>query len=184
MLQGARAKEDPDAEDQEDPRGRVPLVKRFPFSEAKYLEDTNECLDIWRMGKDARSLSAREQETLRRRVVAAVSESMTHAAAAQKFGIARPTVTKWVSKQERYGPDALATRPRGRRRGTGRITSSVASWVVSTLKVERANPHQPSTDPQLPWTRARIRRLIRQRGLFVSVWTVGRWLQKRGIRLR
>jgi hypothetical protein len=63
---------------------------------------------------DARSLPAAAQEDLRRRTVSAVLKGMTHAEAAQVFGVARPTVTRWVTEYRQGGAKALKAKRRGR----------------------------------------------------------------------
>src|SRR2546428_11074966 len=64
--------------------------------------------------EDARSLSAKAQEALRRRVVQAVREGLTQAEAARLFGVARGTVNGWMGLWEREGSPALKARRRGR----------------------------------------------------------------------
>src|SRR5437016_7880401 len=53
--------------------------------------------------EDARSLSAKAQEALRRLVVQAVREGLTQAEAARLFGVARGTVNGWMGLWEREG---------------------------------------------------------------------------------
>src|SRR2546428_714452 len=64
--------------------------------------------------EDARSLSAKAQEALRRLVVQAVREGLTQAEAARLFGVARGTVNGWMGLWEREGSPALKARRRGR----------------------------------------------------------------------
>src|SRR2546426_2879948 len=64
--------------------------------------------------EDARSLSAKAQEALRRRVVQAVREGLTQAEAARLFGVARGTVNGWMGLWEREGSPGLKAGRRGR----------------------------------------------------------------------
>src|SRR5437764_12316242 len=67
------------------------------------------------MGKqDARSLPAEAQEDLRRRVVEAVQKGLSQTEAAQVFGLARGTVSRWMGLVKRVERRALKARPRGR----------------------------------------------------------------------
>ena len=64
---------------------------------------------------DARKLDVSTQEALRRRAVRLVEEkACTHQYAADAVGVARQTVSKWVSACRRGGPSALQSRKRGR----------------------------------------------------------------------
>src|SRR2546425_4268240 len=64
--------------------------------------------------EDARSLSAKAQEALRRLVVQAVREGLTQAEAARLFGVARGTVNGWMGLWEREGSPGLKAGRRGR----------------------------------------------------------------------
>src|SRR2546427_757438 len=61
--------------------------------------------------EDARSLSAKAQEALRRLVVQAVREGLTQAQAARLFGVARGTVNGWMGFWEREGSPTLSAGP-------------------------------------------------------------------------
>ncbi len=130
------------------------------------------------MTTDARSLPAAAQEDLRRRTVKAVRDGMTHVEAARVFGMARPTVTKWVTQYTRRGAQALKAQRRGRPPGTQLAPHQAALTV--RLITDRC-PDQLRL-PFALWTREAVQQLLAERfGLRVSVWTVGRYLQRWGL---
>ncbi len=127
---------------------------------------------------DARSLPAAAQEDLRRRTVRAVRLGMTHAEAAQVFGVARPTVTRWVGGYQRGGAKALKAKRRGRP-PQSQLAPHEAATIVRLI-LGRC-PDQLRL-PFALWTREAVQRLLAERcGLAVSVWTVGRYLQRWGL---
>ena len=126
---------------------------------------------------DARSLPAAAQEDLRRRTVNAVLKGMTHAEAAQVFGVARPTVTRWVTEYRQGGAKALKAKRRGRPPAS-RLAPHEAALVVRLI-LGRC-PDQLRL-PFALWTREAVQQLLADRcGLQVSVWTVGRYLKRWG----
>src|SRR5437588_7812131 len=87
------------------------------------------------MGKqDARSLPAEAQEDLRRRVVEAVQKGLSQTEAAQVFGLARGTVSRWMGLVERAG-----RRARGAR-GVGGSTASQQSGHFHRPRGDRLSP--------------------------------------------
>ena len=127
---------------------------------------------------DARALPAAAQEDLRRRTVKAVRDGMTHTEAARVFGVARPTVTKWATAYETAGAPALKAKRRGRPPGTQLAPHQAALTV--RLITDRC-PDQLRL-PFALWTREAVQQLLAERfGLAVSVWTVGRYLQRWGL---
>ena len=127
---------------------------------------------------DARALPAAAQEALRRRTVKAVRDGMTHAEAARVFGVARPTVTKWVSQYDTGGTRALKAKRRGRPPGT-QLASHEAALTVRLITGRC--PDQLRL-PFALWTREAVQQLLAERfGLAVSVWTVGRYLARWGL---
>ena len=129
--------------------------------------------------KDARSLSPDAQEDLRRRAVKAVIESgMRQTQAAQVFGIARPTVNRWVGEYRTQGASALASKKRGRPKRS-RLAGHQAALAVRLI--EGRCPDQLKL-PFALWTREAVVGLLAQRfGLSVSVWTAGRYLSRWGL---
>jgi len=127
---------------------------------------------------DARSLPAAAQEDFRRRTVNAVLKGMTHAEAAQVFGVARPTVTRWVTEYRQGGAKALKAKRRGRPPAS-RLAPHEAALVVRLI-LGRC-PDQLRL-PSALWTREAVQQLLADRcGLQVSVWTVGRYLKRWGL---
>jgi len=127
---------------------------------------------------DARALPAAAQEDLRRRTVKAVRDGMTHAKAARVFGIARPTVTRWVTAYETSGAPALKAKRRGRPPGT-QLALHPAALTVRLITTRC--PDQLRL-PFALWTREAVQQFLAERfGLAVSVWTVGRYLQRWGL---
>ena len=131
------------------------------------------------MGKqDARSLSAEGQEDLRRRVVEAVQKGLSQTEAAQVFGLARGTVSRWMGLVERIGRRALKARRRGRPPVSRLAPHQAATTVRHILS---GCPDQLSM-PFALWTREAVQELLsRKFDLQVSVWTVGRYLRAWGL---
>ncbi len=127
---------------------------------------------------DARSLPAAAQEDLRRKTVTAVLHGMTHAEAARVFGVARPTVTRWLSAYRQEGAKTLRAKRRGRP-PQSRLAPHAAALVVRLI-LGRC-PDQLRL-PFALWTREAVQQLLADKvGLHVSVWTVGRYLQRWGL---
>jgi transposase len=131
------------------------------------------------MGKhDARSLPAKAQEDLRRRVVEAVQQGLTQTEAARVFGVARGTVSRWMGLVERVGRRALKARRRGRP-AVSRLAPHQAATTVRCIT--GGCPDQLSL-PFALWTREAVQELLwRKFDLQVSVWTVGRYLRAWGL---
>ena len=131
------------------------------------------------MGKqDARSLPAEAQEDLRRRVVEAVQKGLSQTEAAQVFGLARGTVSRWMGLVKRVGRRALKARPRGRP-PVSRLKPHQAATTVR--HIISGCPDQLSL-PFALWTREAVQGLLsRKFAVQVSVWTVGRYLRAWGL---
>ncbi len=127
---------------------------------------------------DARSLPAAAQEALRNRAVAAVRAGMNHTEAAQVFGVTRQTIGKWRQAWAAGGSRALKAKRRGRPPAP-RLAPHEAALIVRLI-VGRC-PDQLRL-PFALWTREAVQQLLAERvGLHVSVWTVGRYLQRWGL---
>lgn len=127
---------------------------------------------------DARSLSAKAQEALRKRAVKAVLDGMTQQQAAEKFGVARGTVTRWMTQYREQGVRGLNRKPQGRP-PTPRLKGHQAATIVRLI-TERC-PDQLKL-PFALWTREAVGMLIERRyGVCLSVWTVGRYLRRWGL---
>lgn len=127
---------------------------------------------------DARSLPAAAQEALRKRAVAAVRTGMTHTEAAQVFGVTRQTIGTWRQAWDAGGSRALKARRRGRPPAP-RLEPHEAALIVRLI-LGRC-PDQLRL-PFALWTREAVQQLLAEKvGLHVSVWTVGRYLQRWGL---
>ncbi len=127
---------------------------------------------------DARSLSSRAQEALRKRAVKAVWDGMTQHEAADKFGVARGTVARWMKQYRDQGARGLDRRPQGRPPAP-RLKGHQAATIVRLI-TERC-PDQLKL-PFALWTREAVARLIERRfGIRLSVWTVGRYWRRWGL---
>jgi len=127
--------------------------------------------------KDTRCLSPAAQEALRHRVTNAVSQGMSQAEAARVFGVSRQSVNGWHRCWREKGMRGLRSRPRGRP-----SVIRLAPWQAATtvrLITDRC-PDQLKL-PFALWTREAVRDLITHRfGIRLSVWTVGRYLDRWG----
>lgn len=129
------------------------------------------------MERDARSLPAAAQESLRLRAIRAVLTGAKQVEVAQLLGVTRQAVARWVQAHRRGGVKALETRRRGRPPG-GRMQAWQAAHVLTALT---SSPDQSALE-ELLWTREEIARLIRQQfGLRLSRWTVQRYLKEWGL---
>jgi transposase len=127
--------------------------------------------------EDARHLSPASLDSLRQRVIRAVTEGMSQTEAARVFGVSRQSVNAWSRRWRTGGWRALRSRPRGRPRHI-RLQSYQAATVVRLI-TDRC-PDQVKL-PFALWTREAVRDLIAQRwGVRLSVWTVGRYLRRWG----
>jgi len=127
--------------------------------------------------EDARHLSPAALDSLRQRVIRAVTEGMSQTEAARVFGVSRQSVNAWSRRWRTGGPRALRSRPRGRPRRI-RLQPHQAATVVRLI-TDRC-PDQVKL-PFALWTREAVRDLIaRQCRVRLSVWTVGRYLRRWG----
>lgn len=127
---------------------------------------------------DARSLSAETQEALRTRAVKAVLDGIPQHEAADRFGVARGTVVRWMKQYRVHGAPGLERKPQGRPPAP-RLKGHQAATIVR-LMTERC-PNQLKF-PFALWTREVVGLLIQRRfGIRVSVWTVGRYLRRWGL---
>jgi transposase len=118
------------------------------------------------------------QEELRRLAVRLIDEGHTRAEAARVLGVARETVSRWVSRHREGGERALDARRRGRRGGHTKL--SEAQQLRIAKLVAGKNPDQLSL-PGFLWTRALVRDLIfREFGVDLGEDTVGRYLRAWG----
>jgi transposase len=125
--------------------------------------------------KDFRALSPQAQEEIRFKAVAAVKAGRTQGEVAALFGVSRMAVCTWTSRCRRSGTDALKSRKRGRKLG-GLLQARQEHSVIKAI--EDRCPDQLKL-PFYLWTREAVGQLIvRKFGVQLSVWTVGRYLER------
>jgi len=130
------------------------------------------------MKKDARSLAAKAQEALRIKAVKAVLGGMKQVAAATAFGVTRQAVGKWMRAYRKGGIEALAAKPQGRPKTSGRLEGWQAATVVNLITDH--HPEQLKL-PFVLWTREAVQTLIRRKfRIQLSLTTVGRYLARWG----
>jgi transposase len=128
--------------------------------------------------RDARSLPSDAQAELRRTAVRLVGEGRSKSAVAGLLGVARETVSRWVSAHAHGGDRALDARRRGRRGGHTKLTESQQLRIAKV--VAGKNPDQLKL-PGFLWTRALVAELIaRELDIEVGHDTVGRYLRAWG----
>jgi len=97
--------------------------------------------------------------------------------ASRVFGVSRWAIHQWLTRVEKGDMRSLNARKRGRRSG-----GQLAPWQLG--QVARSITDRCPDQLKLPfalWTRAAVQQLIAERyGVHLSVWTVGRYLQKMG----
>jgi len=129
---------------------------------------------------DARSLSSRDQEDLRRKVVhAVVEEGMSKSEASRVHKVSRFAVIQWVQEYEAGGVNAL----KAGRRGRPKMPSVLKPHQCATLVrlITDRSPDQLQLDFML-WTREAVMELILHRyKVRVSLSTVGRLLKRWGM---
>lgn len=127
--------------------------------------------------RDARALPSIAQEDLRIKATRAVLSGATQVEVAEIFGVTRQAVGKWVKAYQKGGEKALKAKRRGRPKG-GSLFPWQAAQIAKTV-VDR-HPEQLKL-PFYLWTREAVAQLIEQRfGIRLSVWTVGRYLERWG----
>ena len=130
------------------------------------------------MRQDARCLSPKAQEALRRRAVAAVSNGMTQRAAAQTFGVALKTISFWMRDYRRGGDAALTARKRGPKAERGRLLGWQAGVIVNLITDRQPEQLKPSF---VLWTAEAVRQLIFRRfKVRLSARSTRRYLKRWG----
>jgi transposase len=129
--------------------------------------------------RDTRRLSPAAQEELRRRAVVAVLNGATRTEVEAMLGVPRQTIGQWVKAYHAGGEAALASKRRGRKKGSGSILEPwQEAQIARALKEKR--PEQLKL-PFYLWTREAVCSLIERRfGVRVSRWTAGRYLKRWG----
>ncbi len=129
---------------------------------------------------DARTLTPKQQETLRKTAVRMVyQEDYTQRAAAQAVGVSRQEVCGWCRKYEKHGMSALDAKNRGRKAGEKTL---LQPWQCS--QIVRAITDKTPDQLKLPfvlWTRAAVRDYIEEKyGICLKLNTMGNYLKRWG----
>jgi transposase len=128
---------------------------------------------------DARLLSDEVLEAFRLRAVHGCSLGYTEAEVAELLGVARETVSRWVSAYHAGGPEALPHDRSGRPVGTGRTLSDEQAAHLQQL-LDHQSPEDLGIAAPL-WSRRAVRALIRlEYGIDMPVRTVGAYLRRWG----
>ena len=129
---------------------------------------------------DARTLTPKQQETLRKTAVRMVyQEDYTQREAGNAVGVTRQEVCGWCRKYEKYGMSALDAKSRGRKPGEktllepwqcAQIVSAISDKTPDQLKL-----------PFVLWTRAAVRDYIEEKfGVCLKLNTMGNYLKRWG----
>ncbi len=124
--------------------------------------------------EDARKLSPKAQEAIRKRAVKAVLNGKTRSEVANLFGVSRVSVNKWVKQYRLQGKNSLKSKKRGPHT-KGTLAPEQAATLVKLVK---DNPPEKLGLPFVLWTREAVQYLIQKKyGISLSRWTVGRYLK-------
>ena len=129
---------------------------------------------------DARKLTQDAQESLRLRAVRTVlKEGHTCTESAKLFGVARGTVSRWVSSFRQGSEVALRKKKRGRRSSDMALLKPSQCAIIVNLITDRC-PDQLKL-PFMLWTREAVGMLIERRfGVKMAVRSVGNYLKRWG----
>jgi transposase len=128
---------------------------------------------------DARLLSDEVLEAFRLRAIHGCERGYTEAEVAELLGVARETVSRWVSAYRAGGPAALPHDRSGRPVGSGRTLSDTQAAHLQQLLDHQSPPDLGIAAPL--WSRRAVRELIRlEYGLDMPVRTVGAYLRRWG----
>jgi transposase len=128
---------------------------------------------------DGRSESNDILEALRLRAVHARQLGYAVVDIAAILGVREETVSRWCSRSEHGGPEALPGDRTGRPIGSGRRLTPEQEQALQQL-IESKSPQQWGIDSAL-WTRPAVRELIHQQvGLRLPIRTVGEYLRRWG----
>jgi len=128
---------------------------------------------------DARRLSAREQELLRRQAIRLHKRGMKFIEIAKVLGVSRNSVSDWCRVYARDGAKSLKAKRRGRSVGDKRLLSPEQETVIRQ-KICDKTPDQLKLAFAL-WTRRAVQLLIEDSfGVHVAIRTVGEYLKRWG----
>jgi transposase len=128
---------------------------------------------------DGRCASNAVLEALRLRAVHAQQLGYALVDIATILGVRPETVSRWCSKFEQGGPEALPGARTGRPVGSGRLLTGEQEVALQQL-IDTQNPHALAI-PSALWTRQAVQELIHQQcGLRLPVRSVGEYLLRWG----
>jgi transposase len=128
---------------------------------------------------DGRSESNDVLEALRLRAVHARQSGYAVVEIAAILGVRQETVSRWCSRYDRGGQEALPGARTGRPIGSGRLLTGEQERSIQQA-IESETPQELEI-PAALWTRQAVRELIRQRvGIRVPIRTVGEYLRRWG----
>ena len=111
---------------------------------------------------DARKLDQGTQEALRKRaVLLVINGGKTLPEAAIAVGVARGTVSRWVTSYRKVGEAGILRKRRGRRHGEQAVLSAKQCGEIRRLIADKCPAQLPL--PFVLWTRKAVRNLIRER---------------------
>ena len=128
---------------------------------------------------DGRCESNDVPEALRLRAVHARELGYAVVDIAAILGVREVTVSRWCSRYDRGGQEALPGDRTGRPVGPGRLLAGEQEQCVRQL-IETRSPHE-SKITSAPWTRQAVRELIKQQvSIRLPIRTVGEYLRRWG----
>jgi transposase len=128
---------------------------------------------------DGRCESNEVLEALRLRAVHARERGYAVVDIAAILGVRQETVSRWCSKYEQGGLDALPGERTGRPVGSGRLLDEEQEQLIQRL-IDTKSPQELAI-PSALWTRPAVQELLRQQvGLRLPIRTVGEYLLRWG----
>jgi transposase len=128
---------------------------------------------------DGRSESNEVLEALRLRAVHARELGYAVVDIATILGVREETVSRWCSRYDQGGREALPGDRTGRPIGSGRLLTGEQEQYIQQM-IEAETP-QESKIPAALWTRQAVRELIKQQvGVRLPIRTIGEYLRRWG----
>ena len=130
--------------------------------------------------EDARKMTPKQQETLRKTAIRMIfQEGMGKREVVRVIGVCRQQVNKWCRKYEKFGMEGLHARRRGRQKGAKTL---LEPWQCAAV-IRIITDHTPDQLklPFVLWTRAAVRDYIEEQyGICLSLNTMGNYLRRWG----